>query len=99
MNSSYFLNLKVGELQDELNDMQNQQVSLQLEQKELKKKQRRSERYYSNKTAKEGSVGLQKVGGMGDDGSEASIGGNTPEDGELSSAVTENPDDEGLDFK
>ena len=93
---SDLLKFKIGELQVEINELQSQQVSLQLEQKELKKKQRRSERYYSNKSAKEGSLGLHR---MGDDGSEPSIDENTPEDGELSATVTENPDEDGLYFQ
>ena len=83
----------------EMGKVQNQQVSLQLEQKELKKKQRRSERYYNNKTAKESSFGAPKVPGTGDEGSEPSIDENTPDDGELSGATVENPEGEGLFYK
>ena len=46
---------QVNELQADLSKLQSQQVSLQLEHKELKKKQRRSERYYTNKQSKDGS--------------------------------------------
>ena len=46
---------QVNELQADLSKLQSQQVSLQLEQKELKKKQRRSERYYTNKQSKDDS--------------------------------------------
>lgn len=49
---------EITELQSDLNKLQSQQVSLQLEHKELKKKQRRSERYYTNKQTKDsGSQG------------------------------------------
>ena len=49
---------KINELQSDLSKLQSQQVSLQLEHKELKKKQRRSERYYTNKRTKDsGSQG------------------------------------------
>lgn len=44
---------EVNELQADLTKLQSAQVSLQLEQKELKKKQRRSERYYTNKQTKD----------------------------------------------
>ena len=44
---------QVNELQADLSKLQSQQVSLQLEHKELKKKQRRSERYYTNKQSKD----------------------------------------------
>lgn len=44
---------QVNELQADLTKLQSAQVSLQLEQKELKKKQRRSERYYTNKQTKD----------------------------------------------
>lgn len=53
-----FLLSQITELQSDLNKLQSQQVSLQLEHKELKKKQRRSERYYTNKQTKDsGSQG------------------------------------------
>lgn len=49
---------QINELQADLSKLQSQQVSLQLEHKELKKKQRRSERYYTNKQTKDsGSQG------------------------------------------
>lgn len=41
--------IQVSELQQELVRVQNDQVSLQIEQKDLRKKQRRSDKYYSNK--------------------------------------------------
>ena len=44
---------QINELQADLSKLQSQQVSLQLEHKELKKKQRRSERYYTNKQTKD----------------------------------------------
>lgn len=44
---------EVNDLQAEMSKLQSQQVSLQLEHKELKKKQRRSERYYTNKQTKD----------------------------------------------
>lgn len=44
---------QVNDLQAEMSKLQSQQVSLQLEHKELKKKQRRSERYYTNKQTKD----------------------------------------------
>lgn len=49
---------EINELQSDLNKLQSQQISLQMEHKELKKKQRRSERYYTNKQTKDsGSQG------------------------------------------
>lgn len=56
---------EVNALQADLNKLQGQQVSLQLEHKELKKKQRRSERYYTNKQTKDG--GSQNDSLQGDD--------------------------------
>lgn len=44
---------QVNDLQAEMSKLQSQQVSLQMEHKELKKKQRRSERYYTNKQTKD----------------------------------------------
>lgn len=44
---------QINALQADLSKLQSQQVSLQLEHKELKKKQRRSERYYTNKQTKD----------------------------------------------
>ena len=64
-NAWSFLILKVNALQADLNKLQGQQVSLQLEHKELKKKQRRSERYYTNKQTKDG--GSQNDSVQGDD--------------------------------
>lgn len=64
-NAWSFLILKVNALQADLNKLQGQQVSLQLEHKELKKKQRRSERYYTNKQTKDG--GSQNDSLQGDD--------------------------------
>ena len=48
-----FVVCQINELQADLSKLQSQQVSLQLEHKELKKKQRRSERYYTNKQTKD----------------------------------------------
>lgn len=56
---------EVNELQADLTKLQSQQVSLQLEHKELRKKQRRSERYYTNKHTKD--TGSQNDSIQGDD--------------------------------
>ena len=56
---------QVNALQADLTKLQGQQVSLQLEHKELKKKQRRSERYYTNKQTKD--TGSQNDSVQGDD--------------------------------
>lgn len=56
---------EVNALQADLTKLQGQQVSLQLEHKELKKKQRRSERYYTNKQTKD--TGSQNDSVHGDD--------------------------------
>ena len=53
------------ELQGDLGKLQSQQVSLQMEHKELKKKQRRSERYYTNKATRD--AGSQNNSIPGDD--------------------------------
>ena len=56
--SVVYLLSQINELQSDLNKLQSQQISLQMEHKELKKKQRRSERYYTNKQTKDsGSQG------------------------------------------
>ena len=59
--------LQVNELQTELSKQQNQVVSLQMEQKELKKKQRRSERYYSNKASKDSDPLKDSASNEGDE--------------------------------
>jgi len=56
---------EINELQADLSKLQSQQVSLQLEQKELRKKQRRSERYYTNKQTKDSASQNDSV--QGDD--------------------------------
>lgn len=56
---------QINELQADLSKLQSQQVSLQLEQKELRKKQRRSERYYTNKQTKDSASQNDSV--QGDD--------------------------------
>ncbi|XP_031559118.1 uncharacterized protein LOC116295451 isoform X2 [Actinia tenebrosa] len=48
---------EVNSYQAELSKLQNDQVSLQIEQKDLRKKQRRSDRYYSNKEPKDSDSG------------------------------------------
>lgn len=72
--------IQVNDLQVELTKLQSHVVSLQMEQKELKKKQRRSERYYTNKGTKD--VGSQKEVASSEDGGE-DIGQEEGDDGEM----------------
>lgn len=71
---------KVSELQEALVRAQNDQVSLQLEQKDLRKKQRRSDKYYSNKETRGSESGN---GDTIEDGSHGEDGVSTTEDGKI----------------
>ncbi|XP_078378172.1 uncharacterized protein LOC144661321 [Oculina patagonica] len=88
---------EINELQADLSKLQSQQVSLQLEHKELKKKQRRSERYYTNKQTKDSgsqgnSVHDDDVDMVGDVSLQGEL---TPDDHSEEGLTAENAEEEG----